>query len=135
MSYVVIVHATFESKSDADHIHDQAMAVATNASVARIGTIGERTSHGFVAEEQEDGSLQVDRSWHIDLFGIVREGKEPSTDENPEWIQPTGAQDAYPAQNVRGNETRVTHDGKVWRNTHGDGNTWEPGVSGWEEVE
>lgn len=134
MPHVVIVHATFASKADADHIHDQALAVATNASVARIGDEGERTSHGFIAEEQADGSLIVDRSWHKDLFGIVREGVEPSTESAPQWIQPTGAHDAYPVTNVRGDESRVTHNGQVWRNAHGDGNTWEPGVHGWEVV-
>lgn len=130
--YVVIIHASFENKADADHIHNQAVAVATNASVARIGESSEeRTSHGFVAEEQEDGSLLVDRSWHIDLFGIVREG-EPDRSDAPQWIFPTGGHNAYPALNVRGRETRVTHNGQVWRNTHGDANTWEPGVYGWE---
>jgi hypothetical protein len=45
MSYVVLVHATFDNKADADHIYNQAKAVATTASVARIGDAGERTSH------------------------------------------------------------------------------------------
>ena len=43
------------------------------------------------------------------------------------WVQPTGAHDAYPAGAV------VTHNGKVWLNTHGNGNVWEPGVFGWAE--
>lgn len=135
MPYLVVVHATFDNKADADHIHNQALTVATNASVVNIGQVQERTSHGFVAEEQEDGSLDVDRSWHIDLFGIVREGEEPSTDTAPQWIQPSGGHDAYPALNVRGIETRVTHNGIIWKNIHGDGNTWEPGVFGWEEIQ
>ena len=45
MSYVVLVHATFDNKADADHIYNQAKTVATTASVARIGDAGERTSH------------------------------------------------------------------------------------------
>ena len=133
MSYVVIVHATFANKSDAEHIYNQAKAVATNASVARIGEEQERTSHAFVAEEVEPGVWDVDVGWHIDLFGIVREG-EPDLSDTPLWIQPVGGHDAYPALNVRGEETRVTHNGQVWRNTHGNANTWEPGVYGWEAV-
>ena len=45
MPYVVLIHATFDTKSDADFIYDQAKQVATTASVARIGSAGERTSH------------------------------------------------------------------------------------------
>jgi hypothetical protein len=44
----------------------------------------------------------------------------------PEWIQPTGAHDAY------GLNAEVTHLGKYWRSTV-DANTWEPGVYGWIE--
>ena len=135
MPYVVIVHATFDSKADADHIYDQAKAVATTASVAKIGEEQERTSHAFVAEEVQSGEWVVDREWHIDLFGIVREGQEPDLTDTPDWIQPTGAHDAYPEFNVRGEQTRVTHNGQVWVNTHGDANTWEPGVSGWTAEE
>lgn len=46
--------------------------------------------------------------------------------EYPDWIQPTGAHDAYKKDAI------VKHKGKLWKNTHGDGNTWEPGVFGWE---
>jgi len=129
MAYVVIIHATFSNKSDADHIYDQAITVAMNASVAHVGEPGERTSHGFVAEEVE-GALVVNRSWHIDLFGIVRSG-EPDLAEAPAWIQPTGSQDAYPANNVRGDQTKVRHIEQIWVNTHGNGNVWEPGQFGW----
>lgn len=45
-----------------------------------------------------------------------------------EWVQPTGAHDAYHYGDIR------THKGKTWRST-ADNNTWEPGVYGWEEVE
>lgn len=48
--------------------------------------------------------------------------------EYPNWVQPTGAQDSYPSG------AKVTHNGKKWTNTHGDGNVWEPGVYGWTEV-
>lgn len=48
-----------------------------------------------------------------------------SLDEFPEWVQPTGAQDAY----QRGD--KVSHNDKHWIST-ADSNVWEPGVYGWE---
>jgi len=42
----------------------------------------------------------------------------------PDWVQPTGAHDAYQSGD------RVTHAGQQWTSTV-DSNTWEPGVYGW----
>ena len=50
-----------------------------------------------------------------------------SADEWPEWIQPTGAHDAYMAGD------KVTHKEKHWTSDV-DNNVWEPGVYGWNEV-
>lgn len=50
-----------------------------------------------------------------------------SIEEYPEWIQPTGAQDAYRIGD------KVSHKGKHWINTL-DYNTYEPGVYGWNET-
>ena len=50
-----------------------------------------------------------------------------SIDEYPEWVQPTGAHDAY------AKDSKVTHNGKKWISSY-DANVWEPGVYGWEEV-
>jgi len=134
MPYLVLVHATFANKADADHIYNQAKSAAVTASVARIGQAGERTSHCGVFDEQPDGSLVKDRQWHIDRFGIVRETDPVPDDVIPDWVQPAGAQDAYPAMDVFGNPTRVTHNGQVWENSHGDGNVWAPGTFGWVQV-
>ena len=49
------------------------------------------------------------------------------TEEYPEWVQPTGAHDAY----AKG--AKVSHNGKKWVST-ADNNVWEPGVYGWDEV-
>ena len=46
--------------------------------------------------------------------------------EWPEWIQPTGAHNAY----AKG--ARVSHNGKHWISDV-DANVWEPGVYGWTE--
>ena len=46
----------------------------------------------------------------------------------PEWVQPTGAHDAY----AKG--SHVMHNG-VEGVSDMDGNVWEPGVSGWTQVD
>ena len=51
-----------------------------------------------------------------------------SIEEWPEWIQPTGAQDAY----KKG--AKVSHNGSKWISDV-DANTWEPGVFGWTKEE
>lgn len=47
--------------------------------------------------------------------------------EIPDWVQPTGAHDAYALGD------KVKHNGKVWQSIV-DANIWEPGVYGWTEV-
>ena len=51
-----------------------------------------------------------------------------SEEQYPEWVQPLGAHDAY------GKGDTVTHNEKKWASDL-DGNTWEPGVYGWTEVQ
>lgn len=50
-----------------------------------------------------------------------------SVEEWPEWVQPTGAQDAYMLND------KVSHNEKHWISI-ADNNVWEPGVYGWDEV-
>lgn len=47
-----------------------------------------------------------------------------TVEEWPEWVQPTGAQDAY------AKDAKVTHNGERWI-SNVDANVWEPGVYGW----
>lgn len=56
----------------------------------------------------------------VSLWGPVRIGI-------PDWVQPTGATDAYNAGD------KVRHNGKVWVSDV-DNNVWEPGVYGWSEA-
>lgn len=49
-----------------------------------------------------------------------------SPDVIPDWVQPDST-------NPYSIGDRVTHNGKIWVSTI-DGNTWEPGVYGWEEI-
>lgn len=48
-------------------------------------------------------------------------------EEWPQWVQPTGAHDAY------AEGAKVTHGDKKWTSDVKD-NIWEPGVYGWTEV-
>ena len=50
-----------------------------------------------------------------------------SVEEWPEWIQPTGAQDAYHLGD------KVCHNELHWI-SNVDNNTWEPGVFGWDNA-
>ena len=50
-----------------------------------------------------------------------------STEEWPEWIQPTGAQDAYALG------AKVTHNGEHWISDIA-ANIWEPSVYGWTQA-
>ena len=47
--------------------------------------------------------------------------------EIPEWVQPTGAHDAYAIGD------KVKHNDKTWESAV-DANVWEPGVYGWNEL-
>ncbi len=53
--------------------------------------------------------------------------RRTSVEEWPEWIQPTGAHDAYELG------SKVSHNAKHWISEY-DSNTWEPGVFGWSEA-
>ena len=55
------------------------------------------------------------------------EPEEPTGDEVAEWVQPTGAQDAYHIGD------RVLYNGVVWE-CISDNNVYAPGVYGWEQV-
>lgn len=50
-----------------------------------------------------------------------------SVEEWPEWVQPTGAHDAY------AKDAKVTHNGKRWTSDIA-ANVYEPGVYGWTEA-
>ena len=49
-------------------------------------------------------------------------------DDYPEWVQPTGAHDAYNTGD------RVTFEGRAYESIS-DGNTWSPITAGWKEID
>ena len=61
-------------------------------------------------------------SWHPDAVPALWTACAPAG-VVPEWVQPTGAQDAYALDDL------VTHNGRVWRSLT-NANTYEPGVIG-----
>jgi hypothetical protein len=88
-------------------------AYPEDAIVSHDGTLWRSTTPNNVWRPGESG-------WH-------RYGASPDDGPQP-WVQPTGAHDAYPAG------AQVTHNGRTWENTHGDGNVWMPGEYGWTDI-
>ena len=124
---VLIARLHFEDQAQALDAFDQLDARATNTGIVGLGEPNESTSYTLLMED--DGTVL--EAFHVDTFGIVREGEyEPPPNEHPIFIMPTGGENAYPATNAAGEVTRVEHNGRNWENTHGDGNTWEPGSAG-----
>jgi len=59
-----------------------------------------------------------------DIWQDITDTSTPGNDW-PDWVQPTGAHDAYPLN------AQVTYNGQRWINTGSAANTWAPGVFGW----
>lgn len=86
--------------------------------------IGDRRQFGGILWK----CIQAHRSqddWTPDV--AVSLWARTSADEWPEWIQPTGASDAY----MTGD--KVSHNEKHWT-SNVDNNVWEPSIFGWSEV-
>lgn len=134
MSYRLLAFLEFDSQAQAQDAFNQLEARATNTRVRGLGTAKGRLSYARMEDQTGESPVLVDQ-FFVDTFGIVRVGEyTPPPNTYPLWIQPTGAQDSYPAVNAAGETTRVEHNGSVWENTHGDGNSWAPGVFGWTEI-
>lgn len=88
---------------------------------------GQRVRHGGRLYRLIPETHRSQADWFPDLIPAIWARVDDPAEEWPAWVQPLGAEDAYPAG------AKVSHNGKHWVNTHGDGNVWEPGVFGWEE--
>ncbi len=82
----------------------------------------------LILETPEGSPHHAQSDWPPRLVPAVWVRVDNPAEEWPEWKQPQGAHDAYAAGK------KVSHNGKHWINTYGDGNIWEPGVFGWEVV-
>jgi chitodextrinase len=65
--------------------------------------------------------------WTPDVSASLWTAVGDPAEEFPKWSQPIGAHDAY------NTDDKVTHNGKKWISAY-NGNVWEPGVFGWDEV-
>lgn len=92
--------------------------------------------HGALYESLINGNVWSPEAypagWQAVESGEDPEEPEPDPEEPttyPEWVQPTGAHDAYNTGD------RVTYNGKVYESTI-DGNVWSPSAypQGWEAV-
>lgn len=133
MPYTLTALLVFDDLGQAQDAYNQLSARATNTTIVGMGTADEHTSY---CRLDDDTSLLS--MFHVDTFGIVRQGDYVTPDPYPVWIAPTGAHDSYPATDAAGNVTRVMHNGQAWENTHGNGNSWAPGSVGtgalWQTV-
>jgi len=83
---------------------------------------------------QYDGALyrcvQAHKSqagWEPDKAASLWAVTSDPAEEWPAWSPPLGAHDAYSAGD------KVSHNGKHWTSAM-DGNVWEPGTYGWDEI-
>lgn len=83
----------------------------------------------------KDGDGEVVGAFHVDRFGIVRTGEyvPPPEGRAPLWVQPEGAHDSYPLNDVLGEPTVVELNDRRWQNTVA-ANTQAPGGSGWTDL-
>lgn len=91
-----------------------------------------------VAYAEGDRRKYDDKLYRCVQAHTSQEGWEPATtpalwtrtakeDEILDWVQPTGAQDAY------NKNDKVKYNGSTWI-SNVDANVWEPGVYGWDEL-
>lgn len=83
----------------------------------------------YVLATAEDRAEQTARQYHKAMEAALPPLAEG---EHREWVQPTGAHDAYPRGAV------VANKGRVWESRH-PANVWEPGGAGvppglWKDV-
>lgn len=88
---------------------------------------GQRVRYGALLYRLIPEFHHSQADWTPDQTPAIWSRIDSPAEEWPAWRQPLGEADAYPAG------ARVTHNGRHWINTHGDGNVWEPGVYGWAE--
>lgn len=111
-----------ESLSDEDALNVAALFPTWVSKMGQAVNVGERYWY--------DGKL-----WKVVQAHTVQEDWTPDTavslfvevsiEEWPQWVQPTGAHDAYNTGD------KVSHNETHWVSTI-DANTYEPGVYGWE---
>lgn len=122
-----IVFVTMAEKGDIDTVtaeeHVELFAPWVYPADYKTGNL--RRYNGRLYKCIGDHTSQED--WAPDVAVSLWVPTSDPAEEYPAWSQPVGAQDAYNTGD------KVTHNEKKWASTC-DGNVWEPGVYGWEEV-
>ena len=114
-----------EELSDEDALEVAALYPTWYSKIGTEVKVGERLWYdGKLYKVIQAHTTQAD--WTPDITPALF--KEVSLDEFPEWVQPTGAQDAY------NKGDKVTFEGKHYMSLI-DGNIWSPAAypAGWEE--
>ena len=91
-------------------------------------TRGQRIRYGDLLYRLIPETHRSQEDWPPDLVPAVWARIDDPDEEWPEWRQPLGSEDAYPAG------AKVSHNEKHWTSDL-DANIWEPGVYGWTETE
>lgn len=89
---------------------------------------GQRIRYGDMLYRLISETHRSQEDWPPDLVPAVWARIDDPTEAWPEWRQPLGSEDAYPAG------AKVSHNNKHWTSDL-DANIWEPGVYGWTETE
>lgn len=89
---------------------------------------GQRIRYGDLLYRLIPETHRSQEDWPPDLVPAVWARIDDPDEEWPEWRQPLGSEDAYPAG------AKVSHNEKHWTSDL-DANIWEPGVYGWTETE
>lgn len=122
-----IVFVTMAEKGDIDTVtaeeHVELFAPWVYPADYKTGNL--RRYNGRLYKCIGDHTSQED--WAPDVAVSLWVPTSDPAEEYPAWSQPVGAHDAYNTGD------KVTHNEKKWASTC-DGNVWEPGVYGWEEV-
>ena len=109
----------------ADALDNAGMFPLWSESVGQRAEAGSYWRHGdnlYRVNAGQGHTIQAD--WAPDKATSLFSLAANPADEWPEWIQPTGAHNAY----AKG--AKVTYNGKLWVST-AEANTWVPGVYGW----
>lgn len=120
-----MLSAKAEELSDEDALEVAALFQTWASKIGTEVNVGERLWYdGKLYKVIQAHTTQAD--WTPDITPALF--KEVSLDEFPEWVQPTGAHDAY------NKGDKVTFEGKRYMSLI-DGNIWSPAAypAGWEE--
>lgn len=112
------------SKSLSDQIASDAPYLFNAWESGTEYSVGDRIRYGTTLYKCVQAHTSQD-NWTPDQTPALWARAYDPGEEWPEWVQPTGAQDAYMIGD------KVSHNAQHWVSVT-DNNVWEPGVYGWE---